>query len=108
MSTATSKQSDWKQREVGALWKKKNDKGSYCTGYIITDELGKKVKQRVVMFSNKDKNNEKSPDFVIYLSVEQNADNGNTAPRESAKTFVKSAPKRQPVAAVNDDEIPEM
>jgi len=102
----TPKQSDWKQREVGALWKKKNDKGSYCTGYLITDELGKKVKQRVVMFSNKDKNNEKSPDFVIYLSLEQNTETTAAAPKvAAAKMIGKKAPL--PVAA-DDDEIPEM
>lgn len=71
----------------------------------MIDENGNKVKQRVVMFTNKEKNNEKSPDFVIYLSVEQNTDGGNSAPRESAKTFVKKT--KQPVVA-DDDEIPEM
>jgi len=108
MSNNTSKQSDWKQREVGALWKKKNEKGSYCTGYLITDELGKKVKQRVVMFSNKEKNNEKSPDFVIYLSLEQNAESApaQTPKTNAAKIIPKKAP--QPVSADNDDEIPDM
>jgi len=70
MSNTTDKQSEWKNREVGALWKKAaaNGKSSYCTGYIVSDEIGNKVKQRVIMFSNKTKNNEKSPDFIIYLS----------------------------------------
>ena len=63
-------QGDWKNREVGALWKKAaaNGKSSFCTGYIVSDELGNKVKQRVIMFANKTKSNEKSPDFIfIYL-----------------------------------------
>lgn len=108
MSTPTAKQSDWKQREIGALWKKKNDKGSYCTGYLITDELGKKVKQRVVMFSNKEKNNEKSPDFVIYLSLEQNADSSNSQNTKTSATKIVAKKAPQPVSANNDDEIPDM
>lgn len=65
-------QSDWKQREVGALWKKvsNGNKANYCTGYIVSDELGNKVRQRVIMFANKNKSNEKSPDFILYTSTE--------------------------------------
>ena len=91
MSNTTDKQSEWKNREVGALWKKAaaNGKSSYCTGYIVSDEIGNKVKQRVIMFSNKTKNNEKSPDFIIYLSNEQ--DNVDAAPAPKAKA---SAPPK--------------
>ena len=106
MSNTTDKQSDWKNREVGALWKKAaaNGKSSFCTGYIVSDELGNKVKQRVIMFSNKTKSNEKSPDFIIYLSNEQ--ENGEAAPAPAkAKT---APPKRvpQPASAEDDDGIP--
>ena len=104
MSNTTDKQSDWKNREVGALWKKAaaNGKSSYCTGYIVSDELGSKVKQRVIMFANKTKSNEKSPDFIIYLSNEQ--DNAEAAPAPAkAKT---APPKRvpQPASAEPDDD----
>ena len=107
MSNPTDKQSDWKNREVGALWKKAaaNGKSSYCTGYIISDELGNKVKQRVIMFSNKTKSNEKSPDFIIYLSNEQ--ENGEAAPAPKAKA--SAAPKRTPQPAsvdADDDGVP--
>ncbi len=108
MSNTTDKQSDWKNREVGALWKKAaaNGKSSYCTGYIVSDELGNKVKQRVIMFSNKSKNNEKSPDFIIYLSNEQ--ENGDSAP--SQKNTKAAPPKRVPQAetssADDDDGVP--
>lgn len=103
MSNTTDKQSDWKNREVGALWKKAaaNGKASYCTGYIVSDELGNKVKQRVIMFSNKTKSNEKSPDFIIYLSNEQ--DNGDAS--ASSKPAKAAPPKRVPQAAnVEDDD----
>ena len=83
MSNITSKTSpknnaeksqEWKNREVGALWKKKNEKGSYCTGYVTIDELGQKTKRRVIMFANKQKNKDSSPDFIIYFSNEENGD----------------------------------
>ena len=71
---STNNQSDWKEREVGALWKKVSggNKANYCTGYIVSDELGSKVKQRVIMFANKSKSSEKSPDFIIYTSINEN------------------------------------
>ena len=104
MSNTTDKQSEWKNREVGALWKKAaaNGKSSYCTGYIVSDEIGNKVKQRVIMFSNKTKNNEKSPDFIIYLSNEQ--DNVDSAPAPKAKA--SAPPKRtpQPTSVDSDDD----
>jgi phage I-like protein len=97
-------QGDWKNREVGALWKKAaaNGKSSFCTGYIVSDELGNKVKQRVIMFSNKTKSNEKSPDFIIYLSNEQENPEGATAPAKTKAAPPKRVP--QPAAAEADDD----
>lgn len=112
MANIQDKQNDWKNREIGALWKKAgaNGKSSYCTGYIVSDELGNKIKQRVIMFSNKNKTNEKSPDFVIYLSNEQENDGSQTAPQKAAAS--RTAPPKkapQPVGAnQNDDEIPDL
>lgn len=102
MSNTTDKQSDWKNREVGALWKKAaaNGKSSFCTGYIVSDELGSKVKQRVIMFANKTKSNEKSPDFIIYLSNEQ--ENGEAAPTKAKTAPPKRVP--QPASAESDDD----
>jgi uncharacterized protein (DUF736 family) len=103
-SNSQNNQNEWKNREVGALWKKTatNGKSSYCTGYIVSDELGTKVKQRVIMFANKTKNNEKSPDFIIYLSNEQ--ENGEAS---GASTKAKAAPPKrvpQPASAEADDD----
>jgi hypothetical protein len=112
MANIQDKQNDWKNREIGALWKKAgaNGKSSFCTGYIVSDELGNKIKQRVIMFSNKNKTNEKSPDFVIYLSNEQENEGSQAAPQKAAAP--KSAPPKrtpQPVGAnQNDDEIPDL
>jgi uncharacterized protein (DUF736 family) len=95
---STEKNNDWKNREIGALWKKAsaNGKGSYCTGYIISDELGNKIKQRVVMFSNKSKNNEKAPDFIIYITNEQENNSAPSAPKQTQKAYSNAKPKPQP------------
>lgn len=123
---ATSNKNNWKDREMGALWKRKSEKGTYCTGYIMVEEMGTQVKQRVVMFSAKDKKNDKAPDLIIYKSVDQDEDGGGgqaaqaaapakTAPAKTAqKTASAPAARRQPAPPppqedepqVNDDDIP--
>jgi F420-dependent methylenetetrahydromethanopterin dehydrogenase len=50
------------------------------------------------MFANKQKNKETSPDFIVYLSNEDNADETKTA---RPKTTAAKAPA--PVAVASDD-----
>ena len=120
---STSNKNNWKDREIGALWKRKSEKGTYCTGYIMLEEMGTQVKQRVVMFSAKEKKNDKAPDLILYKSVDQEDDQGQAtqATTVPAKpTAAKPAPKVTPVARrqptppppqedepqINDDDIP--
>lgn len=63
-----SAKSDWQQREIGAFWTKDSTKGKYLSGSIEIDELGVKKKMRVVMFPNRYKDNDKKPDYVLYVS----------------------------------------
>jgi len=60
-------ENNWNQREIGALWTKQSRSGSqkYMTGHFKNSQ-GEKID--VVIFSNKDKKNEKAPDFRIYVS----------------------------------------
>ena len=101
---STNNQSDWKEREVGALWKKVSggNKSNYCTGYIVSDELGSKVKQRVIMFANKSKSSEKSPDFIIYTS--------NEVSNEASPSFQKDVPKQASTEKqhMQEDSIPSL
>ena len=65
--------SDWKDREVGALWKKQGRNQSYLSGHVVVDELGMEKKMRVVVFSNRQKKaGENTPDFRIYVSKDRN------------------------------------
>ena len=73
------------------------------TGYILVDELGQKSKKRVIMFANKNKSKENSPDFIVYLSNEN---------EEQAKPVTQTAapvkkPAKVPVAVADDDGIPD-
>ena len=71
------KNSDWKERELGALWVKKSLTGTqYMTGHIELKDASGKV--QLVVFKNKHKYNEdgtianeRAPDFRLYKSEER-------------------------------------
>jgi hypothetical protein len=68
MSTQTSseknneKNSEWKEREIGALWKREGKNQSYLTGKLKD--------QQVIVFENTNKRSDKAPDFIMYESRE--------------------------------------
>ena len=74
--------SDWQQREIGAFWTRDSAKGKYLSGSIEVDELGVKKKMKVVMFPNRYKDNDKKPDYVLYVSK----DAEDTTPKSSQST----------------------
>ena len=101
------KTNDWKERELGALWVKKSDKGSqYMTGHI--ELKGASGKVQLVVFKNQGKRNEdgtytkseKAPAFRIFLSESREE-------REAKATQPTSTAPAQEAAATNssDDEI---
>ena len=64
-----TKESEWKKRERGALWKKEGKNQNYLTGVIKSlDGMGQEVKNKVIVFANKNKTSENAPDFIIYES----------------------------------------
>jgi uncharacterized protein (DUF736 family) len=85
---ATKTENKWDTRELGALWLKvsKDKSQKYMTGHINSSLEGK---VDIVIFSNKEKKSDKSPDFRIYAS--DRADNkqkalaGTAAPAPSSK-----------------------
>ena len=49
-----TKESEWKKRERGALWKKQGQSQNYLTGVIKSlDDMGQEVKNKVIVFANK-------------------------------------------------------
>lgn len=61
---------DWTKRDIGALWKREGKNQKYLSGYVKVDELGIEREVKIVVFSNKHKNNnDKAPDYRIYVST---------------------------------------
>ena len=87
----------WDTRELGALWLKisKDKSQKYMTGHINSSLEGK---IDVVIFSNKEKKNEKSPDFRIYAS-----DRPDNKQKEAAVSTV-GASKNKTTASTDDDD----
>lgn len=106
MDTKTATREKWGNKEIGALWMKvSQSKGQkYMTGHIETELEGK---IDVVIFTNKDKKNDKAPDFRIYLSDKktQGQNQKTSAAAPPARTQNTQRVSQEPVAANDDDGI---
>lgn len=68
-NNTNDQKNEWAKRDVGALWKRESATQKYLSGYVKVDELGIERELKIVVFSNKNKNNnEKAPDYRIYVS----------------------------------------
>ena len=61
----TQKNSEWSEREIGALWKREGKNQKYLTGKMKNADGSE---QQVVIFSNKNKTKDNQPDFRVYKS----------------------------------------
>ncbi len=81
-------QSDWKQREMGALWRREGKQQNFLSGTLrIGDPLGAdSVKEiKVVVFTNKGKaKNERAPDFIIYEDRPRDTEPVTAEPAQAA------------------------
>jgi uncharacterized protein (DUF736 family) len=68
MSEENKKPSKWQQREIGALWKNEGRNQKYLAGHV---KLPDGTEQKVVIFSNKNRSNDKAPHFRVYKSEDQ-------------------------------------
>ena len=57
---------------IGALWKRKNEKGEFFTG-VLNNEDG--TKQKIVVFKNGYKDTETKPDYLILKAKEISKEN---------------------------------
>lgn len=55
------------KENIGALWKRTNEKGEFFTG-VLENEDG--TKQKIVVFKNGYKNKETQPDYMILKARE--------------------------------------
>lgn len=66
----TEKQSEWKNRELGALWVRSGKNQKYLSGQLKVETMpGVEEIVKVVVFTNKGREkNERAPDYVVYRS----------------------------------------
>lgn len=66
---------EWKQREVGALWKKSGKTQNYFSGRVNLENYKDSEYINIVGFSNKGKkNNPTAPDVILYYSEPVNSE----------------------------------
>lgn len=93
MSENSNNNTNNNNQELGALWKKESKNGGqkYLAGHIVVeDDMGVEKKVKVVVFANREKKNERYPDFRIL----------------KAKEFSGSsteAPKKEVVQEIDED-----
>lgn len=102
----TNKQNDWAKRDIGALWKREGQNQKYLSGYVKVDELGIEKELKIVVFSNKNKNNnEKAPDYRIYVSKPLERNQTEVSQTPSVKKTV--SPKAKVKEIVENEETEE-
>tara|TARA_Y100000592_G_scaffold95363_1_gene161700 strand:+ start:609 stop:893 length:285 start_codon:yes stop_codon:yes gene_type:complete len=61
---------DWKERELGALWKKTGKSQNYFSGKIKLEKFKDVDSINIVGFSNKNKKDKaNAPDVILYYSA---------------------------------------
>jgi len=96
---------EWSKRDIGALWKKEGKNQKYLSGYVKFDELGSEKEVKVVVFANKNKNNnQKAPDYRIYISKpSENANKSNASSNQSSRQKPISVEKKTQVREEEED-----
>ena len=84
--TDKKENTEWDNREVGALWVNAKSGGDkYLTGHIKVGD----TKEKVIVFKNKFKEeNEKAPDFRVYKQKELGSDGSAPAPQKEEEEDV--------------------
>jgi hypothetical protein len=98
---------DWKNREMGALWRREGKNQNYLSGHVKVGEFGVETNVKLVVFTNKyKKENPKAPDFIVYQADEVGQSAASTSSPENAKS-VESVESVESVKESTSD-IPDM
>ena len=102
--TNQNNNSEWRERELGALWVRQGKGQKYLTGHVELETMpGVTEKVKVVVFSNKDKaENERAPDYVMYRSVSPEAASAESTEQasEGATETTEEVSEELPAALV--------
>lgn len=112
MQNTNEQKNEWSKRDIGALWKRESSTQKYLSGYVKVDELGIERELKIIVFSNKNKNNnEKAPDYRIYVSkpredsqeVKQVSSSKEERPAQKTTQTATAKKVKQPVSSEEDD-----
>jgi hypothetical protein len=93
MSEENAKENDWKQREIGALWKKEGKNQNYFSGRLKLKDFEGKSELNIVGFSNKKKEESpNAPDVILYVSATREGSVNLTKPPFKKKVEEKAEP----------------
>jgi hypothetical protein len=59
-------QNKWKDRELGALWRRQGKNQTFLSGKVKIGEDGKEREIALVVFKNNYKETDRQPDFIVY------------------------------------------
>ena len=98
--TKENNNSEWRARELGALWVRQGKGQKYLTGHVELETMpGVTEKVKLVVFSNKGKaENERAPDYVMYRSVAPEATTQETT--EATEEVSEEISEELPAALV--------
>ena len=91
-NTSQDNNSKSQNEEIGAFWKRTSRNNmTYLAGHIkVPQEDGTERTEKVVVFSNQNKQNDKQPDYRVYVSNVEKRDNAGTtqssSPQQSQPT----------------------
>lgn len=102
MSDNKSNDNNWRQKEFGALWARKGRNQNYFSGYVTVGDLGFEKKVKIVGFKNNYKDNEKQPDFRLYVSEEKSNDIDSQS--EPSASLISSTHEESSFAEVGEDQ----
>jgi hypothetical protein len=98
---------DWKKRELGALWRREGKNQNFLSGTLKIGEFGVEKEVKVVVFTNKGKaKNERAPDFIVY--EDQPRDEFIPQKKEEAPVSAASESEGADVQLQEDADIPEV
>jgi ribosomal protein L39E len=87
------KESQWRRRELGALWVRDGKNQKYLSGHVSYETMpGVTEKVKVVVFTNKNKEkNERAPDYVVYRSEDPVSQSVETTAEEVVDEVAENA-----------------
>jgi hypothetical protein len=113
MDNTSNNNSEWRDRELGALWVRQGKGQKYLSGHLEVETMpGVSEKVKVVVFSNKGKaKNEQAPDYVVYRSVDREDNTASSNSSSAAETQAKaesasSEATQADTTNTEEDEVP--